>query len=61
MLYFVIDVIEDLEGLLSYTLLSILLRSSKVRRPILCCRCYRELGRLVVLYFVIDVIENLEC
>ena len=43
-LYFVIDVIEDLEGWLR----------------ILCYRCYRELGRLVVVYVVIDVIEDLE-
>ena len=60
MLYLVIDVIEDLEGLLSYTLLSILLMTWKVSCFILCYRCYRGLGRFVVLYFIIDVIEDLE-
>ena len=60
MLYLVFVVIEDLEGLLSYTLLSILLRTWKVSCPIFCFLCYRELGRLVVLCFSIYVIENLE-
>jgi hypothetical protein len=44
----------------SYSLLSVLLRTWKVSFPILCNQCYRGLGRLVVLYFVIDVIEDLE-
>ena len=60
MLYLVIDVIEDLEGLLPYTLLSILLRTWKVSCLILCYRCYRGLGRIVVLCYIIDVIEDLE-
>jgi hypothetical protein len=59
-LYFVIDVIEDLEGLVSYALLSVLLRTWNVSFLILCYRCYRVLGGLVVLYFVINVIEDLE-
>ena len=58
--YFDIDVIKDLEGYVSYSLLSVLLRTWNVRFPILCYLCYRGLGRLVVLYFVIDVIEDLE-
>jgi hypothetical protein len=52
--------IEELKGLLSYTLLSMLWRTWKVSCPILCYLCYRGLGRLVVLYFVIYVIEDLE-
>jgi hypothetical protein len=52
--------IENLEGKLSYTLLSMLLRTWRVSCPMLYYLCYRELGRLVVLYFVIYVIENLE-
>ena len=59
-LYFSIDVIEDLQDYLSYALLSVLWRTWRVSCPILCYRCYRELGRLVVVYFVIDVIEDLE-
>jgi len=58
-LYFVVYVIEDLEIWLSYSLLSMLLRTWKVSCPIPCYRCYRGLGRLVVLWFVIDVIEVL--
>jgi hypothetical protein len=58
--YFAIDVIEDLEGQVSYSLLSVLLRTWNVSFPILCYLYYRGLGRLVVLYFVIDVIEDLE-
>jgi hypothetical protein len=59
-LYFVIDVIENLLDLLSYTLLSVLWRTWKVSCPILCYLCNRGLGTLVVLYFVIDVIEDLD-
>jgi hypothetical protein len=59
-LYFVIDVIEDLEGYVSYSLLSVLLRTWNVSCLILYYRCYRGLGGLVVLYFSIDVIEDLE-
>jgi hypothetical protein len=59
-IYFVIDVIEDLEGWVSYSLLSVLLRTWNVSFPILCYQCYRGLGRLVVLYFAIYVIEDLE-
>jgi hypothetical protein len=44
----------------SYSLLSMLLRTWNVSFRILCYLCYRGLGRLVVLYFVIDVIEDLE-
>jgi hypothetical protein len=57
--YFVIDIIEDLEVYLSYTLLSVLWRICKVNCPVLCYRFYRGLGRLLVLYFIIDVIEDL--
>ena len=59
-LYFVIYVIEDLEGLWSYTLLSMLYRTWKVSWPILYYRCYRAFEGLVVLYFVIYIIEDLE-
>jgi hypothetical protein len=59
-LYFVTDVIEDLEGWVSYALLSVLLRTWNVSCLILCYLCYRGLGGLVVLYFVIDVIDDLE-
>jgi hypothetical protein len=45
---------------LSYTLLSVLLRTWYGSCLMLCYRCYRGLGGLVVLYCVIDVIENLE-
>jgi hypothetical protein len=45
---------------LSYTLLSVLLRTWNVSCLILCYWCYRGLGRLVALYFVIYVIEDLE-
>ena len=45
---------------MSYSLLSVLLRTWKISFPILCYQCNRGLGRLVVLYFVIDVIEDLE-
>jgi hypothetical protein len=44
----------------SFSLLSVLLRTWNVSFPILRYLCYRGLGRLVVLYFVIDVIEDLE-
>jgi hypothetical protein len=43
-----------------YTLLSMLLRTWKVRCPTHCSLCYGGLGRLLVLYFVIYVIEDLE-
>jgi hypothetical protein len=59
-LYPVIDVIEHLEGLLSYTLLYILLMTWKVSCLILCYRCYRGFGRIVAVYFAINVIEDLE-
>jgi hypothetical protein len=59
-LYFVSDVIANLEGWLSFTLLSMLLRTWKVGCPIRCYLCYRGLGGLVVLYFAINIIENLE-
>ena len=58
--YLVIYVIEDLEGYLSYTLLSMLLRTWNVSCLILCNGCYRGLVGLVVLYFSIDVIEVLD-
>jgi hypothetical protein len=58
--YFVIDVIEDLEGWVSYTLLTVLLRTWNVSCLILCNRCYRGLGGFVVLYFALCVIEDLE-
>jgi hypothetical protein len=58
--YFVIDVIDDLEGSLSYTFLSMLLRIWRISCPILCYLCYGGLGGLVVVYFAIDVIEDLE-
>jgi hypothetical protein len=45
---------------LSYTLLSMLYRTWKDRCAIPCYRCYRGLGRIVVLYFVIYLIEDLE-
>jgi hypothetical protein len=44
----------------SYSLLSVLLRTWNVIFSILCNLCYRGPGRLVVLYFFIDVIEDLE-
>jgi hypothetical protein len=44
----------------SYALLSVLLRTWNVSCLILCYRCYRVLGGLVVLYFVINGIEDLE-
>jgi hypothetical protein len=47
-LYFVICVIEDLEGWLPYTLLSMLLRTWRVSCPIFCYQYYKELGGLVV-------------
>jgi hypothetical protein len=59
-LYFVIDIIEDLEGYLSCSLLSVFERTLKVSGPIPCNLCYRGFVRLVVLYFVIDFIEDLE-
>ena len=45
---------------MSYSLLSVLLRTLDVSFPILSYLCYIGPGRLVVLYFVIDVIEDLE-
>jgi hypothetical protein len=59
-LFFVINVIEDLNGVLFCTLLSMLLRTWKDSCAILCYLCNRGLGRIIVLYFVIDVIEDLE-
>jgi hypothetical protein len=44
----------------SYSLLSVLLRTWNVSFPIRCYLCNRGPGRLVVLYFAIDVIEDLE-
>jgi hypothetical protein len=44
----------------SYTLLSVLLRTWNVSCLILCNRCYRRLGGLVVLYFALSVMEDLE-
>jgi hypothetical protein len=43
----------------SYSLLSVLLRTWNVSFPILCYICYRGLGGLVVLYFARDVIEKI--
>ena len=45
---------------MSYSVLSVLLRTWKVSFPILCYLCYRGLGRLVVLYFALCVMEDLE-
>ena len=59
-LFFFFCVIEDLERLLSYSLLSMLYRTWKVGCPILCYLCYRGLGGLVVLYFALCVMEDLE-
>jgi hypothetical protein len=44
----------------SYSLLSVLLRTLNVSFPILSYLCYILPGRLVVQYVVIDVIEDLE-
>jgi hypothetical protein len=43
----------------SYTLLSVLLRTWNVSCLILCNPCYRGVGGLVVIYFSVDVIEDL--
>jgi hypothetical protein len=59
-LYFSIYVIENLEGWLSYNVLSMLYRTWKLSYPILCYLCNRGRGGLVDLYFAIYVIENLE-
>jgi hypothetical protein len=45
---------------LSYILLSMLLRTSRVSCPIFCYQYYRKLGGLVVLYFALCVMEDLE-
>jgi Na+/melibiose symporter-like transporter len=59
-LFFVIYVIEDFEGELSYIVLAMLWSTWKVSCPILCTLCYAGLGGSVVVFFPIYVIEDLE-